>query len=220
MVRYRLLRALEGLARRNPAIRLDHAALDGAIDATVSRAYRYLDRRVTLVTGAAADPRRKTPGHDILLRMLHDKETNTVERLFRLLGLRYAREDFAQIYRGLKSPLKSTRASSVELCENTLAGPLRTAVLGLVDDVPDGQRLGASGRFHAPLGLDYEGLLDHMLGSTSDSVQDITVFHIGELGLSRFKTRIEQLPAPEPRPDVARALELLGGRRPADARPC
>ena len=210
MVRYRSIRALKGLVARNPTISFDHETLKRAIEATVSRAYRYLDRRLILTDGAEADPQRATPGLKLLVKLLNDKEENAVGRLFRLLGLAHPTEDFGEIYRGLRTGKKGARASSIELVENLVKPPLRQAVIGLIDDLPDRQRLQASGRYHEPVQLDYEALLEQMLGSTSEALQDITAYHISELGLTRFRVQIEQLPAADrARSDVARALRLL-----------
>lgn len=211
-VRFQIGRALERLVSRVPTLILDRALLDHTIAATVSRAYRYLDRRLILVRGAQATASLATPGHQALVALLRDKEINGIERLFGLIGLALRGDDFTDIYRGLASPRKEARATSLELIENLLKEPLRAAVLGLVDDIPDDNRLAAAGSFHTPLGLDYEGLLQHMLASTSESVQDLTVFHISELRLTGFRTAIEKLPNGAQRSDVVRALQLFDQR--------
>lgn len=209
-VRYQIIRALERLVRRNPSLSLDRAVLDGVIDQTMRRAYRFIDSRIILVRGAAQEKSRQTPGHDLIRRLLVDKEKNTIERLFRLLGLAYTNEDFAEIHRGLSAG-KNARATSMELIDNILPEPLRTAVNGLVDDVPDVQRLARSGKYHRALGLDYEGLLSVMLEGDSEALQDITAFHIAELGLVGFREKIAPLPNPDgERHDVTRALATLG----------
>ncbi len=211
-VRYQIGRALERLIIRVPSLALDRDLLDRTIAATVSRAYRYLDRRVILTRGAERKPAYKTPGHEVLVLLLHDKEDNAIERLFGLIGLAYRSDDFTDIYRGLSSPRKEARATSLELIENILKEPLRRAVLGLIDDLPDADRLAAAGEYHTPLGLDYEGLLAHMLASSSESVQDLTVFHIGELRLTSFRAAIAELPNRDQRDDIARTLEILDRR--------
>jgi HEAT repeat protein len=208
-VRYQILRALERLTRRVPTLTLDRELLDRTIDSTVSRAYRYLDRRIVLEKGAISEPARKTPGHAALVQLLRDKEANAIQRLFSMLGLAYRTDDFSEIYRGLVSARKDARATSMELVENILREPLRTAVLGLIDDLPDADRLAASDRYHTPLDLDYEGVLEVMLASTSTSVQDLTVFHIGELRLLRFRATISELPNDGSRTDIPRVLEIL-----------
>jgi len=211
-VRFQIGRALERLVHRMPTLVLDRELLEKTIAGTVSRAYRYLDRRLILERAAETVPSLVTPGHEVLVALLRDKEVNAVERLFVLIGLAHRGDDFTDIYRGLSSPRKEARATSLELIENLLKEPLRAAVLELVDDLPDRDRLVAVGAYHTPLGLDYEGLLEHMLKSTSESVQDLTVFHIGELRLTRFRGAIENLRNSSKRPDLVRTLALLDHR--------
>ena len=216
-VRYQILRALESLARKHPGLPLDRTVLDQAIEGTVRRAYRYLDRRHVVRRGVEAVPARATPGQRLLEKLLGDKERNAIERLFRLLALAYPVEDFVQIHRGLVTGRKDTRASSMELIENALEEPLRRAVLGLVDDGADEERLAAAGKFHTRLSLDYEALLEHLLKTASDSVQDVTAFHIGELRLVRFRDLVATLlqsrtttsHEDETASDLARTLSLL-----------
>jgi ATP/ADP translocase len=211
-VRYQIIRALEAFVRKSAHLALDHGAVTMTIEQTVSRAYRHLDRRALLLHGALHQPLRKTRGGDLLAALLRDKERDATERLFRLLSLAHPQDDFAQIHRGLSGG-RDQRATSMELIENILSEPLRSAVLGLVDDAPDPERLARAGRFHEPLGLDYEALLSHLLMSQSEAVQDITVFHIAELGLTEFRERIVRIPNPDGRrDDVVLALSKLGGR--------
>jgi AAA family ATP:ADP antiporter len=211
-VRYQILRALERITKRVPSIVLDRELLDRTIDLTVSRAYRYLDRRIILTRGAAAIPARKTPGHLALVALLQDKQANAIQRLFSMFGLAYRTDDFTEIYRGVISPRKDVRSNSMELLENILREPLRSAALGLIDDLTDADRLAAAGRYHTHLDLDYEALLAQMLASTSESVQDLTVFHIGELRLAKFRTAIAALPNDGTRADITRTLALLDAR--------
>jgi AAA family ATP:ADP antiporter len=211
-VRYHILRALERITRRVPSLVLDRALLERTIDATVSRAYRYLDRRIILTRGAEAVPARATPGHAVLVSLLRDKEQNAIARLFGMIGLINRTDDYTDIYRGLSAPGRDARATSVELIEATLREPLRSAVLGLVDDLPDADRLAASGRYHTPLALDYVALLGRMLGSTSESVRDLTVFHIGELRLRELESAVAALRATDSA-EIPRTLELLAEGR-------
>ncbi|MEM9489003.1 MAG: Npt1/Npt2 family nucleotide transporter, partial [Myxococcota bacterium] len=211
MVRYRLLRALERLAQNDPELfvgRTAHDLLDRTIADTVGRAYRYLDRRLIMTTAGEGQPEWVTPGHELLRTILADKERNAIDRLFRLLGLKYPTQPFPRIYRGLTST--QARTSSLELIENILAPPLRGAVIGLIDDLPGPQRLAAAGPYHQPLRLSYEHVLSTMLDSQSETVKSVTVFHIGELGLVQFRDRVAALRGAEVSPsDVERTLTIL-----------
>jgi hypothetical protein len=181
-VRFGILLVLERIVRQNPTLPLDRAALKLSAHETITRAYRYLDARLLLLRGAAQNPLRKTPGHDLLHDLLRDKEANARGRLFRLLGLLYPTEDFGQIYRSL-SVSKDLRVTSVELVESILREPTRDAVLGLIDDCADEHRLARAGRFHRPSRLGYVALLTQLSDGESDSVRQVARFHARELGL-------------------------------------
>jgi hypothetical protein len=160
-------------------------------------------------TSTNASSSRALPGHQLLDSLLRQLEQNAAERLFLLLGLLYPKEDFGQIYRGL-SDAKDSRATSVELLVHILSEPLRSAVVGLVDDTSDAERRRHAGRYHLPLGLGYEALLAHLLASDSEAVQDIATFHVGELGLTSLRSQVEAVPNPQgTRIDVSLALARL-----------
>ncbi len=210
MVRYRIIRALEALVSKHPSISLERRILERVIRETVTRAYRHLDERVSLERGALAVPARRTPGHGLLVNVLQAKERNTIERLLRLLGLAHPAADFASIRQSLRSSSAKTRANGVELIGNVLESPLRPAVLGLVEEQPDPQRLAAAGTFYRPANVDYEALLERMLERESPAVQDFTAYHIAELGLSQFRPLIAALANTDPsRGDLIRALGRL-----------
>lgn len=209
MVRYRIIRALEALAAKHPRLHPDRRTLRRVVTDTVARAYRHLDERLCLERGAAEAPARRTPGHALLLHVLQSKERNAIGRLLHLLGLAYPEADFATIRQSLRSPSPKLRAASVELLGTLLWQPLREAVLGLVEDRPDLQRLAAAGPFYQPARMDYTTLLSTMLTRESPAIQDFTAYHIAELRLHALRPQLQKLVAAEPRGDLVRALSLL-----------
>jgi len=182
-MRFGILLELERLLRAHPHLPLDRAALTRSMHQTITRAYVHLDARLLLIRGAAQDASRKTKGHQLLHDLLRDKELNTRGRLFRLLSLLHPTENFAQVYRslGLSGDL---RAAGMELVESILREPIRSAVLGLIDDCEDRQRLARSGRFHHPWRIGYLELLTRLSLSESNAVRQVARFHACELGLS------------------------------------
>ena len=181
-VRFGILLVLERVVRQHPTLSVDRAALGRSIAETLTRAYRYLDARLNLLRGAAQDPARKTLGHELLHDLLRDKEANTRGRLFRLLGVLYPTEDFGQIYRSLTLS-KNFRATSVELLESILREPVRSAVLGLVDDCADELRLTRAGRYYRVRSVGYSELLRQLSEGESDAVRQVSRYHAAELGL-------------------------------------
>jgi ATP/ADP translocase/HEAT repeat protein len=212
MVRYKILRGLNRLAS-HPGVTFDHDVLRRAAEATLAAAFRLVDWRLTLDRGAQSEPRRRTPGHELLVSMLRDKEVHALERLFRIFSLQFRGEDFKDIYRGLHNQDRKVRAGSRELLEHLIAAPLRGAVVALVDDAPDAERLARAQPFYAPQPLDYETLMGLILEESSESVRCIAAYHVAELGLTRLRGRLESFRSPEVgfflSRVVERALSLL-----------
>jgi hypothetical protein len=182
-VRFGILIVLERVVRQNPTLSLDTPTLARSVSETLTRAYRYLDARLQLVRGAFEDAARKTPGHELLRDLLRDKEESARQRLFRLLALLHPSEDLGQIYRSL-SRGKEQRATSVELIESILREPVRSSVLGLVDDCADELRLVRAGQYHRPKAQAYDALLEQLQKSESDAVREVAEFHAVELRLA------------------------------------
>lgn len=190
-VRFAILLVLERIVRQDPSLSVDRSALGRSVNETLTRAYRYLDARLNLLRGVEQAPALKTLGHDLLHDLLRDKERNARGRLFRLLGLLYPAEDFGQIYRSLTLS-KQHRATSVELLENILSEPVRSAVLGLVDDCADDLRLTRAGRYHRSRALDYSELLVQLADGESAAVRELVRYHAAELGLQLAAKATEQ----------------------------
>jgi hypothetical protein len=158
-VRYRILRALDRVRRARPETSMDEDILGRAALAAVRSAYRYLAWRLFLDDGAARAPERRTPTRDLLRDLLAEKEENAVERLFRVLALRYPREDFRRLLRELRLGGCRARAAGRELIENLLDGPARALTLALVDDTGDRPRLLAMAAGRPPRSPTYRRLL-------------------------------------------------------------
>lgn len=205
VVRYKILRALGFLRAHHPDLRLDRRVLSELIATTVTRTYQLVEWRVVLERDRARSSGCDTPTQRLLTRLLADKEAHAIERLFRLLGLIHPGEDVATIYRGLRSERPDVRASSRELIEHLLEQPLRDAVLGLIDDGPDAERLAAAGSYHEHAHPNYEGVLAELLEVAGESLCSIAVYHVGELGLTALRPRLEALSS-----DGASARGVLG----------
>ncbi len=115
---------------------VDETFVDEQLQWSLQHIVRILQRRAFMDGGTWSS-------RDVeQLRMaLGEEERATLERAFWLMGLRHPEEDFALVWRGLRSDNPRLRAASVEVLEAVLAGRLRDAVLALVDDSePPSQR--------------------------------------------------------------------------------
>jgi ATP:ADP antiporter, AAA family len=184
VVRFKILRALGRIATDHPGVTLDDAVLRQATEHAIDQAIELLYYRINLGRGAVAQPQRLTTGHSLLVVLLRDKERHTVERIFRLLGMAFRREDLRSVHRGLTNADPKVRAGSRELLENLLASPLRESVLGLVDEVADEHRLAAVRPNLARTPLEYDALVTLLADGRRPTVRSLARYHAREIGLS------------------------------------
>lgn len=201
-VRYRALRGLNRLHGLWPSLPLPVGPLEQSARREIKNLYWLMDWRILLQEGAESDPRRRTAGQELLSTLLRDKESSVRERLFRILDLLHAGEDFEDLWRGVLSENPEHRASSLELLEATLPLDLRVPARGLFDpsraELPRVRRLAPGSEFYTPFTGNYNALIEAMLKAPSDSVQAVAAWHAGELG------RVDLLP-------VLRAKEPSSG---------
>jgi ATP/ADP translocase len=207
MVRFKILRGLGRLAARHPEVSLDRAMLQTAIERTLRAAFRLAQWRRVLERGALQEPARRTRGQELLATLLADKGAHTLERVFRLLSLRYRRENFERIYRGLRNANPKIRASSRELLENLVRAPLRGPVLALVDEAPDAEPSTHAAAYSEAEPLDYEALLVTLLEQPGETLRSLAAYHVGELGLRTLRGQIDTLRSRETGLFVGRILE-------------
>jgi hypothetical protein len=206
LIRFKILRALGRIAADHPEVTLDQTALRVATERTIDAAIELLSWRINLIRGAAAQPKRLTPGHSLIVMLLRDKERHAVERIFRLLGLVFRHEDLRSIHRGLANTNPKVRASSRELLENLLASPLRAWVLGLVEDVSDERRLAGLRPDLARTSIEYEALLTLLGDGRRPTLRSLAEYHARELGL-KISVRQEVLESPATGVFASRVLE-------------
>ncbi len=207
MVRFKILRALGRLRAGSPDAALDPPTLARATAETLEAAFRLVHWRSTLEDGGRHHPERQTSGFSLLAALLRDKEVHALERLFRLIGLQYGGEDFARIHRGVSRANAKVSAAGRELLENVIRPPLRDPLLALIGDAPVPERLAAAAPYYTPAPLDYESLLDTIVGERSESLRCIACHHVAELGLVSFRPRLAEVYARERGFFAARVIE-------------
>jgi AAA family ATP:ADP antiporter len=194
-IRYRILRALILLRERSPGIRIDPEVLDKEIDRALQGYFRSLAWQRDLQAGTRRYPERATEIQEMILELLDHKRAQTVDRLFRLISLRYPGEDARRLARGLRSQDPSIKAGSLELVDHLLGSPLREAVLATVDDISPGEALEQAGTYHSSPSISYEKVLTELLGRPGVGLRTLVIYHIGELGLDSLRPTIERMPS-------------------------
>lgn len=207
-LRFRVLRALGRLRRFDPNLTLDSKILETAVDRTFEAAFSSLHWRLEFRRHRDEEPARETPSHELICSLLVDRYTHAVERVFRLLSLRYPQEDFERVYRSLRSRDNRQRGNALELLENLLVGRVRDLTLLLVAPMEDGDRLRRAAALVPEHGatLTFEVLL-HQMMAAGGSLSVLAAYHAQEFAVSTVA------PAPSlVRPATPAAGGLLDGR--------
>ncbi|WP_394831029.1 pentapeptide repeat-containing protein [Pendulispora rubella] len=150
VVRHRSLRELAYRHAEDPSQRIPEVALSLAADRALRDAFASLEARVVLAREEA---------HAQLVATLREREAEATSHLFRVLDLWHPHENFDRVHRGLRSDDPRTRASSRELCEHVVAPAIRGALLALIDDLSDEERLERASSHFPPARLDAAGQL-------------------------------------------------------------
>jgi len=190
MIRFKVLRALGRMRSMNSALVLDTKTIAQSIQQNLISAFRYMRWRNTLEQRSSEVPNDWREYHLLLTDLLRDKQSHTVQRLFRLLNLRANDEEFLRIYRGLHSDRREARASSHELIEHIVEPDVARQLLILIDDLfepsaqnqPD-QRSDRKG--------DWEKTLAEIFGCGVESLSSLAALEIGNLGVTRLRPVLE-----------------------------
>lgn len=210
MVRYKILRGLQMLLTGDVRLPADPGRIDRQLAQTIERTLELLQHQAALVEGQNQVPARETAGGRLLVDLVHDKCTLAAGRIFLLLSLLHPDEDFASIESGLQSDHAATRASSLELLENVLAGERRRAVVGLVSRGDPLERLREARAELADTLPGYPQALQALaLQDRSDSLRAFALYHASELALSLEGAAAHEVEERERIPLKQRALGLI-----------
>lgn len=193
----------------------EQAQLDQMIERELELAYREL---LFLGAGSWSTSRQQASTVDLLARTLQQSADEHVGRIFRLLALRYDADDLRAAYRGLRSPLKTIRAGSLELLDNVLPAELKEHLLPLLDDA-DARLFGDVAKRAAGLTAETrDALLGRLLTAPEPLARAVAAYVVGREQRSALRSLVAQaaLPAyPWLDAELARAMHWLEQKDPA-----
>jgi ATP:ADP antiporter, AAA family len=194
-LRHEILRCLYRITVDHPDLPQDRATLEVILMQLVTNAYRLMDRRLVLQHGAEESATRVTNTHGLLERVLRDNHDSTIDQIFLLLGVLWPSEQLRVIQRGISNERARVRASSRELLESLLPSASRAMILGLLEEIPDAEKLQAVRSSYQREGLGYNELLVELMSRGGQSVRALAVAQIGELELRGYREKVEETQA-------------------------
>ncbi|HUR20703.1 MAG TPA: Npt1/Npt2 family nucleotide transporter, partial [Vicinamibacterales bacterium] len=134
-IRFKSLAAIERMSRTHPQFRPPA----GAIEARLLRETAHYCDRLTLRQNLIE--REAGSADTLLVRALDDKLSRSIDRIFRLLGLRYSAKDVAAARYTLEHGDARERASALEYLDHELTGLIRKRVMPIIDEAPLAERI-------------------------------------------------------------------------------
>ena len=207
-LRLRVIGALATLRARHPELALDHASIEMVLMAEVMGHYRSYQ-----ILGSLADPLQST---DPVAVALETSMRYEVERIFRLMAIRWPRFDVESAYVGVMAEDAAVRANALEFLDAVLKPQVRTLVLPLLD--PQVSRLERVRLANEVLGTrveSHEDAVSALLRSPDPWLRSCGVYAIGALGLHDLAGDLDRIDVsgdPLLRETVRQARAKLAGQ--------
>ena len=192
-LRYDILKALNKLRRRDPALVAASPELENVLQAEIIGYYRSFQIL------AAFDPHAGAasgghPAEPLLTRALRERMDHEFERIFRLLALFYPPRDIYNAYVGLTSGRRHLRANALEVLEHLLQPEMYRRLAYVLDnDIGLGQKLEFARQLcRIPEGSGSQAVRT-LIHSGDRWLAACAVYTVGELGLHELREQTRNL---------------------------
>ncbi|MGH1363182.1 MAG: Npt1/Npt2 family nucleotide transporter [Calditrichia bacterium] len=199
-LRYRIIKSLSSLRQNFPLLKFNDNAIEKYI---LQECQSYIQMLNVLnaqhnagmekVKSSNGKQERINNARALLIKALEEKLDNNLERVFRLLGLRYEQRDMLNAYLGILSDKQDLRANAVEFLDNILESSLKRYIIPIVENAELSKLLEvASMQLKITLADEAECLRD-LLHHNDTWLQACAVYLIGQLGYESHLSDIEKL---------------------------
>ena len=177
-IRFKSIVALERMSRTHPQFQAPAA---GVIEARLLRETAHYCDRLTLRQNLI----EREPGSadTLLVRALDDKLTRSIDRIFRLLGLRYSAKDVAAARYTLEHGDARERASALEYLDHEMTGLIRKRVMPIIDEAPPAERIRHANSLLKTRARDVPDTVAQLVHDDDPMVAAAAVLFAGEHGL-------------------------------------
>ena len=141
-IRLEVVRALSDIRRERPTLRFNRFKVASKIFEECRLYHQTLSAMHTQIIISYRNRKKSGASIDVeerdarasLLELLERRLDAGLERIFKLLGLKYVQEDVQNAYLGLLSPKQEARNKSIEFLDNLLTGNLKQKLLPIIEE--------------------------------------------------------------------------------------
>ncbi len=219
-MQFQILKALNKIRRDFPHLRIK----EKLVTPQIFKEMEFFEELLTIRRecrswqgSVSADSTHQTETEDfrearnLLLRALWEKSEQSLERLFRLLGLKFSQGDMFNAYRSIICKNEHIRASALEFLDNLLPDSLEKKLLPLIETYFQSGEDGKSAPSvveSSPAGKPFEACLTRLLHHSDPWLLSCTLFLIGLMPEHKLYPKIEDFRS-YPHPVVSETAESV-----------
>ena len=195
-LRFEMIKSLNKLNARFPEIETNTANVNKAIIEEIEYYYKLsaiisVEKRQTSETNNTEANNTQIQARQLLVSSLKDKIENTLERIFRLLGLKYSSSDMYNTYLGIVSNNLKLRENAIELIDNILNHKLKLYVIPIVDMRESEQLISRAKLFFDIEFKDEEECISELLNGDDDWLKTCSIYLASTLNISKYEEKIK-----------------------------
>ena len=202
LLRYEIIKALNKLRVKFPSLKFDKQLIEARIFDEIRQYNRVVTLWLRQNNILSADKAIRPPTDDsdqakkarkLLIVALEERLDQSLERISRLLGLKYPPKDMFNAYLGLKSNKSNLRANSIEFLDNILESKLKRTLIPIVETpIADIQLNNARKLFGLDTPTDSE-CINIILQGDDNWLKSCTLYLVAELGYEKSIDTIAKL---------------------------
>jgi AAA family ATP:ADP antiporter len=182
LLRYEVIKALSKLKANFPNVKMNREVITKEILEETKYYFKTLNvLKLEQDTQSENDKRDLTKARKLLIRALEERLDKNLERIFRLLGLRYSAQDMFSAYKGVVSDQNDLRANALEFLDNVLDRYLRRYILPIVEEAHAAEAIEELRREFGVEDIDQKKMLKELLEGDDNWLRICALYVISAL---------------------------------------
>ena len=195
-LRFELIKSLNKLKTRFPEIDTNTDNVNIAIIEEIEYYYNLsailgVEKRQKIESEEIEASNKQSEARQLLVSSLEDKIENTLERIFRLLGLKYSSSAMYDTYLGIVSNNPKLSEDAIEFLDNILSHKLKLYVIPIVDMRDSEQLLRNAKLFFGIEFKDEEECISEMLNGDDDWLKTCAIYLASTLDISKYEEKVK-----------------------------
>ncbi|UCG51004.1 MAG: HEAT repeat domain-containing protein [Candidatus Latescibacterota bacterium] len=204
VIKYHVIKALNNLRVRSLELKFPREPIT---DALLEETESYY----TILQILHIDQHPDTPAGRLLVKALEEKTDENLERIFRLLGLRYPAKDIYSAYLGIVSTRKDLRANAIEFLDNILRKDLKRYLSPIMDNISDDARIRRGRELFGVTVNDVNESLEYLLKGRDPWLKACAIFTVTKESPPEIRKLVEECRT-DPHPVIRETAFLAANR--------